>query len=265
MTNPRSLALMLFGACLLVVGAAQAGQPLETESARLMKRATFKVEGGFERQTSAAGTEFATPFAFEASLTDRLELTIEPVAYTAIRDKGTRRQVGQGDLEVTLTSLLRDERGGLPALALAAEVKLPTARNNRIGTGKTDYSLSLLASKHARAWDTHANVGYTIIGKPAGVVANNTMSFAVAEELRVSPGFVVVGEVFGSTAAVGESGAEGAAPSAESQLTPELSGGEIVAALGLQMHAARGMTYSVGLSIDGNRAVLVHPGISIAF
>ena len=112
---------------------------------------------------------------------------------------------------------------------------------------------------------SNANVGYTIIGKPAGVVANNTMSFAVAEELRVSPGFAVVGEVFGSTAAVGESGAEGAAPSAESQLTPELSGGEIVAALGLQMHAARGLTYSVGLSIDGNRAVLVHPGISIAF
>lgn len=265
MMNPRSLAIMLFGACLLAGGAAQAGQPLETESARLMKRRTFKIEAGFERQTSAAGTEFATPFAFETGLTDRLELTIEPVPYTSIRDKGIRRQVGQGDLEVTLTSLLRDERGGLPAIALAAEVKLPTARNNRIGTGKTDYALSLLASKRAGAWDTHVNVGYTIIGKPAGVDANNIMNFAVAEELSVSPGFAVVGEVFGSTAAVGESGAEGSAPSAESQLTPELSGGEIVAALGLQLHTARGLTYSLGLSMDGNRAVLVHPGISIAF
>lgn len=70
MMNPRSLAVMLFGTCLLVGGAAQAGQPLETESARLMKPGTFKIEEGFERQTSAAGTELATPFAVEAGLTD---------------------------------------------------------------------------------------------------------------------------------------------------------------------------------------------------
>lgn len=74
-----------------------------------------------------------------------------------------------------------------------------------------------------------------------------------------------MGEVFGNTAAVGESGGEApaAVATAESQLTPELGGGEIVGALGVRLHASGRLTYSLGLSVDGNSAVLVHPGLSM--
>ncbi len=60
---------------------------LETETARPLGRGVFEVSGNFEYQTSSEGREAAVPFAAEYGLTDRLELLVEPVAWTAIRPK----------------------------------------------------------------------------------------------------------------------------------------------------------------------------------
>lgn len=253
-------------ACLSLVtvfaAVCQASQPLETESARLLKRGSFFVAGGFERQRSTAGTEAATPFAFEYGISDRLELTVEPVAYSSIHDRGIRSQTGPGDMEITLTRLLAPELPGRPAFALAGEVKLPTARNTRIGTGKADYATFAIASKRVGAWDTHANLGYTFIGRPQGTTVNNVASFALAEEFHRNARIDLVAEVFGSTAAAKEGG-EGTALPTGGVLTPELSGGELVGALGMRFHPANAWTLSLGLSVDNQRAVLVHPGVAL--
>ena len=127
---------------------ARCAQPLETESARLAPRGQFAIELGIEHQRSSAGTETALPFAIEYGLSDRLELMVEPVPLTLIQDKGVVRQSGPGDVEVTLTGLVASERGRWPAFAVAGEMKLPTATNTRIGTGKSDVSGYLVASKH---------------------------------------------------------------------------------------------------------------------
>ena len=253
-------------ACLSLVtsiaSVCHASQPLETESARLLKRGSVFVAAGFERQSSTAGTEAATPFAFEYGITDRLEIAVEPVAYSSIHDRGILSQTGPGDMEITLTRLLAPELAGRPAFAIAGEVKLPTARNARIGTGKADYAAFAIASKRVGAWDTHANLGYTFIGRPQGVAVNNVASFALAEEFHRSARFDVVAEVFGSTAAAKEGG-EGVAPAASGVLTPELGGGELVGALGVRFHPAHAWTLSLGLSVDNQRAVLVHPGVAL--
>ena len=51
----------------------------------------------------------------------------------------------------------------------------------------------------------------------------------------------------------------------ESPTTPELGGGELVGQLGVRLHAARHLTYALGVSVDSNAAVLVHPGITLAW
>ena len=252
---------LMMGMVLLTSQTARAEQPLETETARFARRGALELEGGFERQTSTAGTEAAVPFALEYGLTDRMELLVEPVAYTAIREKGVLPQTGVGDLEITLTTLLWPERAARPALALGAEAKVPTARNVRIGSGKTDYSLYLIGSRRTGPWDTHANAGYTIIGRPAGVEVNNIMNFALGEELHLSRSWELVGEVFGGTAALKE-GTDQPLVSRESALTPEIGGGELVGSLGARYRAADGISYSLGISFDNNNAVLVHPGVA---
>ena len=240
------------------------GQPLETESARLARRGRLAIELGAERQTSSAGTETALPFALEYGISDRLELVVEPVPYTLIHDKGVPKQSGPGDLEATLTGLVSPEGAGRPAVAVAGEFKIPTANNSRIGTGKSDVSAYLIASKHIGHWDTHADVGYTLVGRPAGVAVNNVVSFALAGELHASRRLDFVGEVFGSTGAIPESHG-GLLSGVESLTTPELGGGEFVGQVGLRLHAAGHLTYALGVSVDNNAAFLVHPGLTIAW
>jgi hypothetical protein len=147
-----------------------ASQILETETARSIGRGGFELGSNFEYQVSSEGYEIALPFAFEYGLSDRLELLVEPVAYTAIRPKVGPRATGGGDLETTLTYLARQETVGAPAIALAGEVKFPTTKNTLIGTGKTDFAAYLIGSKRFNRLDTHANVGYTIVGRPGFTV-----------------------------------------------------------------------------------------------
>lgn len=253
-----ALALLL---CTLCAAPASAGQPLETETARMLKRGAFEFEAGFERQTSKAGTEAAVPLAFEYGLSNRFALLVEPVLWTRIHDQGIGTATGIGDIEVTLTTLLLGERSGRPAFALGTEVKIPTSKNIRIGSGKTDAAIYLIGSKHYSRWDTHANLGYTLVGKPVGVAVKNIGSFALAGEFKVSPRLDLVGEVFGSSAARADS-SENAPVTQGSALTPEIGGSELVGALGVRFHPSDTLIWSLGISYDNNRALLLHPGIS---
>ncbi len=117
-----------------------AQQPLETETARLPLARTLLIQGTYEFQTSNQGIERAAPLAFEVGITDRFALLAEPVLYTSIKPNGGPQTTGVGDLEITGQFLVRQERSGLPALAIGAEVKVPTAHNSLIGTGRTDFT-----------------------------------------------------------------------------------------------------------------------------
>ena len=136
-----------------------AQQPLETETARLPKKGSVEIQTAFEYQTSKEGTERALPFAFEYGITDKFSVLVEPVFYTAIRPKTGTQATGIGDLEVTLEYRFAREKGRRPALAFAGEVKAPTARNILIGSGQTDFTGYMIASKRLGKFDTHANLG----------------------------------------------------------------------------------------------------------
>src|SRR5258706_4126846 len=197
------LSLLLVAALSCAHSRTFAGQPLETETARLAPRGTLVAELGMERQAGRDGSELAVPLAVEYSPLDRCELLVEPVAYSNIRSPNRSVAWGAGDVEVTGTVLAAGESRRLPALALAGEVRLPTARSRLIGSGKADYTAYLVLSKRITSWDLHANAGYTVIGQPAGVATQNVYSFALAAERRVGR-FDAVGEILGNTAALAE-------------------------------------------------------------
>ena len=249
---PLVLALLAFAA-----GGA-AAQTLETETARLLPARWWKLGSAFEFQTSAEGTEAAMPLAVEYGLTDNLELLVEPVPYTAIRPKVGRRAIGRGDIEATLTLRFRQESPAGPALAVAGEVKFPTARDSLIGSGEPDYSGYLIASKRLGRLDTHLNVAYTIVGRQDAVRLNNIASFAVAGVYRPNGRLQLFGEVLGNTAAL--PGAESAGSGA-----PEVAGGELVGTLGAGREIGSGLLLYVAVSYDNNSAVLLRPGVTWRF
>ncbi len=249
-------------ACLPLVSGRASAQTLETETARLLSPGVVTVSGGYEFQTSSDGREIALPLAFEVGLGHRLELLAEPVPYTSIRPTSGRNATGAGDLEVTMTYLARQERGAWPALALAGEVKVPTARDQLIGTGKSDYALYLIGSTTRGRFSTHANVGYAILGKPAGVVVHNIFNFALAEEVGLTPTSHLFGEVLGSTASGAGEGEKPAPGPGQPIVTSEIAGAQLVGTVGVAQTLFSSLELSMSVSLDNNAAVLLRPGFT---
>ena len=239
-----------------------ASQPLETETARMMGAGVAKVEGTVELQTSNAGRERAWPLLLEYGLTDRTEITVEPVFGTTITPKSGPSARGAGDLEVTVTHLLIPESSG-PAIAVAGEIKFPTARNPLIGTGKTDYTGYVIGSKRFDRLDVHANLGYTVIGRPAGTRLKNIIDYALAEEFHLSPRLDIVAEFVGNTSSTGES-VEGPVP-VGTTTAPEATGAENSIMVGVRHYLRPSLFLSLGVSYDNNHALLVRPGITYRF
>ncbi len=245
----------------LLIGAWQPahGQILETETARIPRRGHFEFGTGYEFQTSASGTEHATPIALEGGLTDRFALLVEPVPYTSIRPKHAARSTGAGDLEITGTYIAVPESGRRPAIALAIEAKIPTARNVNIGTTKADYAGYLIMSKRAGRFDSHANLGYTIVGQPPGIQLSNIINGALATEFHASDANLLFAEVLGTTAASSEGSDSG------SSTAPEVAGSELIGTLGAAHFVSHGVQLSFSLSYDSTHAWLYRPGITISF
>jgi len=262
-----TLRRLLYGTLFLAFGTlstqpAFAGQPLETETARLLSPGAIETEAVVEVQHSSDGRESAVPLLFEMGFQHNWEVTVEPVPYTAIRPRHSGGATGQGDLEVTLTHLLAGERASLPAIAIAGEVKLPTAKNDLIGTGETDYTvLAILSKRHGR-FDSHLNAGYTIVGSPAGTSLNNIFDYALATEFKLTPAVDLVGEIIGNTSSAGENGGDS---SSGPQVIAEAAGGETSVLIGARYKPRPGISLGAGLSYDNNQALLLRTGITIRF
>jgi hypothetical protein len=251
----RILAGML-GVGILAIAHPATAQEIETETARTLRQGVVKAGAGFEYQVSSDGTEAALPVIIEGGLTDRLELVVEPVAFTRIHPKVGANATGIGDLEITLVGLALRERELLPALAFGAEVKLPTAGNAAIGTGKVDVAGYLILSKRFGDLDVHVNGSYTVVGKPDNVMAvDNIFGFAVAAKYYLGR-LDLFGEIYGNTAASGEGegGMGGAA---------ELAQGELVGAVGAGYRIGDAVLVHFGISLDNNAAVMFHPGLIV--
>jgi hypothetical protein len=245
--------MILVSTLFLLSATTSAAQMLETETARLLPARAWKVGNAFEFQTSSEGTEAAVPVAIEYGLTDRVELLVEPVPYTAIRPTVGRHATGVGDVEATATTLVRKETQSTPALAVAAEIKFATARDSLIGSGEPDYTGYLIASKRFGRFDTHVNLAYTFVGRRDNQQLNNIVSFAVAGVYRPNTRLQLFGEVLGNT---------GAIPGSESSTTPEVTGGELSTTLGVGRDIGGGLLLYLAVSYDSNNAVLMRPGIT---
>ena len=197
------------------------------------------------------------PFALEYGLTDRLELMVEPVAYTSIRPKAGRHANGAGDIEVTLTYRFHDESSRLPAFAVAGEIKVPTARNQFIGTGKTDYAAYFSESKRFGQLDTHAHVSYTFVGQPSGVQLGNIFGLGIAAVYPVRTRVDIFGEILTNSASTpgGEGGGAAGLP-----VVPEAAGGEFIGTVGTAWRARSRVTLYVSGSRDNIGALQLRTG-----
>jgi len=239
---------------LLALPTSGTAQTLETETARFHPSHYFQIASGFEQQFSAEGHESALPVAIEYALGNTWELLVEPVPYTAIRPKTGPRATGLGDVEVTILHGFWAEKSGRTALALAGEVKLPTAESQLIGTDKADYTAYLIVSRRFGVLDLHANLGYSFLGKPDSITVHNLINFAVGGIVSVGRNSEFFAEVLGNTVAAG---------GPENSAAPEVAGGELSGTIGLGRQLSRRFFVSLGVSYDNTHAVMLRPGFTL--
>jgi len=248
---------VLMGIC-ACCGQVRADLALETESARLLPQGRWEFSGAFEFQTSSDGKEAATPLAIAVGLMDRMELLVEPVPYTKIAPSDEAAAIGVGDTEVTLQYLLINEKGNIPAIAIAGEIKIPTARSTVIGSREWDYRIYAIASKRIGPVDVHFNVGFNIIGQPAGVQTRNPWDASLGAEWFVHPKFDIIGEVTYIASALRSEDPNAA-------VTPEIAGEEIVYSAGARYHVNKSWDVFGTFSYDNQDAKLFRAGFSFKF
>ena len=237
-----------------------AAQVLETETARLRVKGAVQAGTNVEVQTSTEGHELALPMLLEYGITDRWELVVEPVGRTWIRPHSGPQATGPGDTEITLEYLARAESHVLPAIALAGEVKAPTARHTLIGTGQRDLAAYLIASKRFGHLDTHVNVTYTWVGQPPGTTLANIWGTAFAAMYTVTPKLRLYGEALTTTSATGQ--AEQTTAFGSAPVVAEAATQELVGTVGAGIYVTPRWFLSLGVSYDNNAAWLIRPGIT---
>jgi hypothetical protein len=251
----------------LARSSADADLAMETETARVLEPGHFEIGTAFEFQTSPNGEEYALPMAVEFGVFHHLEALIEPVPFTSIQRPGSKSATGVGDLETTLTYLIVEEKNYVPALAIAGEVKFPTAGNRQIGSGEYDYRVYAVASKRLADVDVHFNLGYNIIGAPEGASTKNPIDVEIGAEWFVHPKFDLFAEVnyVGSSSSNGGEGTVLAADTADAGVTPEIAAEELVGSVGVRAHLARHVDTFGSFSYDNNDAKLFRTGITIKY
>ena len=265
----RFLLIGLTGILWLRQESAQADLSLETETARLLEPGHFGVSMAYEYQFARAGHESAVPLALEVGLLPRLELLLEPTTYVGIFPRGGKSAQGLGDMEATLTFLAFREQTNFPAIALAGEVKFPTARNLSIGTRAYDYTPYLIMSKRFGDLDLHANVSYTFLGQPPGANVKDTWTFSFAGEYTLHRKWDVFVEIMYTTSARGSSskggGAEGGAGGEGGGARAEIAGVELIGTVGLRHHFNSHLDLFGSASFDNAHATLLRTGLTFKF
>lgn len=217
--------VMALGAIAALAADARADLVLETETAELGKQGTGNTSYAiqFEKESDGSTTQF-TLNQIEYAITDRAEILIEPFFHEWNQPKGEDRFDGAGDLEITPSYMVIVEEPSFPAVVLAFKLKVPTARNRKIGSGEYDYYPYVILGKTWDGWVFNVNLGYNWITSPRDEPLRNQFIYDLSIEREFNETWSVFLEFFGnSSPAKGEAPTFAGALAAEYSFTENLS------------------------------------------
>ena len=193
--------IQVFAAFLVFAGgAAFAGRPLAIDDADPVEKGQFEFELGSTYEHDPVCDAWEFPFGLTAGILPQLEAG---VGFGGVVEERTElgerdHESGIGDLTIGAKWQFLKETGWLPRQALAAAVKFPTADDDKgLGSGKTDYDLTWIASKKlSEKTGFHVNAGYTWVGEPSGEDVADVFHYGVALDYQLTDSVQWVGEVF---------------------------------------------------------------------
>lgn len=107
---------------------------------------------------------------------------------------------GVGDLELTPSYMAVLEDACTPAIVLAFKLKVPTATNRDIGSGKFDYLPYIILGKTYGPWVFNANLGYNFITSTKDESLKNEFIYDLSVERKLTEKLSVYAEIFSNSA-----------------------------------------------------------------
>jgi len=201
-TNIFHSAGALIGLVLLFCSLGHAGienTPLNTDDAATLDKGAFSVSaGGVVTKMKGGDKETDLNLDLGYGLTDSLEITADFPLVFSNPENGLGEE-GVGDISLR-PELQIFKEGDYPSLSVAGTVKFDNGDVKKgLGSGETDYSLSLQTTKKMESLIFHFNLGHTFIGEAKGENLDNVIFYNFGSEYELSEQFVLVGELIGET------------------------------------------------------------------
>jgi len=173
--------------------------PLNTDDANTLDKGAFSVSAGGVFTKSRGGdkeTDINVDIGY--GITEKLEITAGfPFVFSDPKTGGWEKGVGDISLRPELR-ILKEKK--FPALSVASTVKFDSGNKKKgLGSGETDYSLSLQTTKEFEPLTFHFNLGHIFIGEAKGENLDNVIFYNFASEYALTEQFVLVGEIIGET------------------------------------------------------------------
>lgn len=199
--------IVLLGTALVASAPAQASLARSAAGAKNMgESGLITVDTAAQLEDESDGKSWVAETGVQVQASDRLQLLVEAVLYERTEPDSGRVASGLGDTELTVSWIALKEKGMFPPVVLAAKVKLPTARNDEIGTGRADYSGLLVLGKELGELELNVEAEYATFGSPSGKSLKDQFIYTLGAEYGLNDYLAVYTEVFGNSApAAGES------------------------------------------------------------
>lgn len=173
----------------------------------------------FERDRDESFWSIETALAHSPSFLPGTTLLVEASLCEWSKPRNDRWSKGFGDLEFTATHVLfsPEEDSLWPAVSLGGRVKIPTARNRNLGTGKFDYTGILVIGKEIGDFEFNLEFEYTNYGQPGPSSARDSqpaerlkdqLFYKLAIDYNLAEHWTIFTELYGETAASADEGAK---------------------------------------------------------
>ncbi len=158
------------------------------------------IDTAAQRESDPDGRRWIFETGIQFQVTKRLQFLVEGVPWESQQPDSGENVSGPGDIDVTLSWLMSAANRSLPSVVVGARVKLPTASQEEIGTGKVDASALLILGKGFGELDLNLETEFATFGQPGDEKRKDQFLYAFSAEYGVNGFLAVYGELYGNSA-----------------------------------------------------------------
>lgn len=189
-------------ACAGVTGIRPADASLARNAAgpkNMGESGVLTIDTAVQFEKEADGDALAVETGVQYQLSKRLQFLVDAILYERFRPDAGESVSGFGDTEVTLSLLVAESRGLLPATVLGGKAKIPTASDD-LGSGAADYSALLVLAQERGELEVNLELEFAKFGSPPGEDLKNQLLYSFTAEYGLTDFMAVYAEVFGNSA-----------------------------------------------------------------